>query len=169
MCWNRSPLAFHPARRPTGRAGFARRSRDGTQTTPKALRLSAQGCPPSAGYPGVPTRGAMPTPTGLRRAATPLGLALFVVGRPRVAPSGQPWAGIRNPFGVQPRAARSPVRTCARSPLITSAGALVCTSRSRAGIYDETVRGLSAFGGSARSRRGPAGGNFIDHDQFARP
>jgi len=58
-------------------------------------------------YPGKPVpqtrqprRGCVPT--GVLCGATPLGLRTFSTRLPRVARASQPWALLRNPFGILP-------------------------------------------------------------------
>jgi hypothetical protein len=79
-----------------------------SRLNPKGILSQSPGLR-AASYPGLTVRDSVPTPTGLwpphaqSKATTPLGLAVGSTTFPRVARGSQPWAGGRNPFGIEAR------------------------------------------------------------------
>ena len=82
---------------------------------PTGFQPSAQGCEERVTL-GKQGRNS-PTPTGLRRirlvGCNPVGVGIFSGRAPRVARSSQPWAGGRNPFGIE-LSSWGPVRCIAK-------------------------------------------------------
>src|SRR5438128_1367975 len=101
---------FGTARR--GRISFFVKGSGAIPRIPKGFRLEAQSCPDSSGLLWGSVHQRASTPTGLRLLApdgqartshNPDGVVLFVALLTEGSPdgSGQPWAGRRNPFGIE--------------------------------------------------------------------
>src|SRR5438874_11821927 len=95
-----------------GRISFFVKGSGAIPRIPKGFRLKAQSCPDPSGLLWGSVHQRSSTPTGLwllapegraRRSRNPVGVVLVVALLTQGSPdgSGQPWAGSRNPFGIE--------------------------------------------------------------------